>query len=85
MKPVLVATCIKQAPVLNKHVFSSQTGKQMYLYQASTCLKQADFECLLGTCLIQVGLYLNVTFARDLIGKVRCSSYTKEPFYTDRK
>ena len=28
-----------------------------YLYEASTCLKQADFECPLNACLIQVGLY----------------------------
>ena len=29
----------------------------MYLYQACTCLTQADFNYPLGACLIQVGLY----------------------------
>ena len=38
---------------------------KMYLSLASTCLKQADFDCPLGACLIQVGLYKKLKYFQN--------------------
>ena len=59
VKPVLVTTSIKQATCIKQACvqFPKQANTiEMYLYEASTCLKQADFDCPFGACLIQVGL-----------------------------
>ena len=61
VKPVLKATCIKQSPVSKGHNFGSIKYEvvEIYLYKASTCLKQPVFgfshRCLLNTSLTVTG------------------------------
>ena len=54
VKPVLVATSIKQATCIKQACV--QFPKQANTLKC-TCIKQAYFDCPLSACLIQVGLY----------------------------
>ena len=50
--PVLVATSIKEAACIKQACiqFPKQTYIELYLYWASTCLKQVDFDYPLDAC-----------------------------------
>ena len=56
VKPVLVATSIKQATCIKRPVFQFPFVVNKY---KSTCLKQALIIYPTGACLIQVGLYIH--------------------------
>ena len=64
VKPVLVATSVKQAACIKQaciYVPKKDKYIETYLYKASTCLRQAHFYYASGACFIQVGLYFEIS------------------------